>query len=95
MLDKGTFDAISLSEEKDSQGRRLFEGYCERVLPLVRRGGIFLLTSCNWTESELRSWFENSESSDGFRVVGKVEYRTFSFGGAKGQTISTLCFRRA
>ncbi|KAL2680787.1 hypothetical protein Neosp_008390 [[Neocosmospora] mangrovei] len=94
VLDKGTFDAISLSDEKDAQGRRLCEGYRERVLQLVRRGGIFLVTSCNWTESELRSWFERRDG-EGFDVVGRVEYRSFSFGGAKGQTISTLCFRRA
>ncbi|KAJ4192274.1 Protein-lysine N-methyltransferase efm4 [Fusarium falciforme] len=94
VLDKGTFDAISLSDEKDAQGRRLCEGYRERVLQLVRRGGIFLVTSCNWTESELRSWFERRDG-EGFDVVRRVEYRTFSFGGAKGQTISTLCFRRA
>ncbi|CVL01230.1 related to anther-expressed protein SLL2-S9 [Fusarium mangiferae] len=93
VLDKGTFDAISLSDEKDAQGRRLCECYRERVLPLVRKGGIFLVTSCNWTETELRGWFEKT-SEEGFQVVGRVEYRSFSFGGHKGQTISTLCFRR-
>ncbi|KNB08708.1 hypothetical protein FOXG_09469 [Fusarium oxysporum f. sp. lycopersici 4287] len=93
VLDKGTFDAISLSDEKDAQGRRLCECYRERVLPLVRKGGVFLVTSCNWTETELRGWFEKT-SEEGFQVVGRVEYRSFSFGGHKGQTISTLCFRR-
>jgi SAM-dependent methyltransferase len=93
VLDKGTFDAISLSDEKDAQGRRLCECYRERVLPLVRKGGIFLVTSCNWTETELKGWFEKTDA-EGFDVVGRVEYRSFSFGGHKGQTISTLCFRR-
>ncbi|KAK0385758.1 hypothetical protein NLU13_6935 [Sarocladium strictum] len=94
VLDKGTFDAISLSDEKDSQGRRLFESYRNRVLPLVKPGtGLFVLTSCNWTEEELRKWFV-TEGDDGFEVASRVEYRTFSFGGVKGQTISTLCFRR-
>ncbi|KAM5345513.1 hypothetical protein ACJ41O_011375 [Fusarium nematophilum] len=94
VLDKGTFDAISLSDERDAQGRRLCEAYRERVLPLVRKGGIFLVTSCNWTEPELLSWFERQDD-EGFRVVGRVEYPTFSFGGVKGQTITTLCFCRA
>lgn len=97
VLDKGTFDAISLSDEKDGQGRRLCEGYRDRVLPLVKPGtGLFVLTSCNWTEEELRSWFarKEGEEGDGFEVASRVEYRTFSFGGVKGQTISTLCFRR-
>lgn len=93
VLDKGTFDAISLSDEKDGQGRRLCEGYRDRVLQLVKKGGIFLITSCNWTETELKSWFERT-AGEGFEVVGRVEYRSFSFGGVKGQTISTLCFRR-
>ncbi|KAI1743608.1 hypothetical protein F4680DRAFT_456748 [Xylaria scruposa] len=122
VLDKGTFDAISLSAETldnvDADGglRRISEAYGARVLPLVREGGLFLITSCNWTEAELRSWFEEGSSSSsavqkiptstetggtqqerefwGFEVVGRVEYRSFSFGGVKGQTISSLCFRK-
>ena len=109
VLDKGTFDAISLSDELDAHGRRLCEGYRERVLALVRPGGLFLVTSCNWTEEELTSWFVRGESQrpaavaaatttgaedGGFEVAGRVQYRTFSFGGAKGQTISTMCFKK-
>lgn len=103
VLDKGTFDAISLSSATDDAGRRVSEGYRGRVLELVKEGGFFLVTSCNWTEEELRPWFEGSRDSgrvDGadenavFEKVGRVEYPSFSFGGVKGQTISTLCFRK-
>ncbi|KAI0539827.1 hypothetical protein GGR58DRAFT_201966 [Xylaria digitata] len=125
VLDKGTFDAISLSAETldgtdntdthvnantatDDMGmrpRRIHEAYGARILPLVREGGLFLITSCNWTEAELRSWFEgdgavyttptaHEPAYWGFEVVGRVEYRSFCFGGAKGQTISSLCFRK-
>ncbi|KAI1808742.1 S-adenosyl-L-methionine-dependent methyltransferase [Daldinia bambusicola] len=105
VLDKGTFDAISLSSETDpSTGRRVSESYRARVAPLVRDGGLFLVTSCNWTEEELRSWFEGprkdgeeeDEEAKGWRfdLIGRVEYPSFSFGGVKGQTISSLCFRK-
>ncbi|KAK6952823.1 hypothetical protein Daesc_005117 [Daldinia eschscholtzii] len=113
VLDKGTFDAISLSSETDPQtGRRASESYRARVAPLVRDGGLFLVTSCNWTEEELKSWFEGprkegEEDGDGdgdeeeemeggwrFDLVGRVEYPSFSFGGVKGQTISSLCFKK-
>ncbi|OLN81807.1 Protein-lysine N-methyltransferase EFM4, partial [Colletotrichum chlorophyti] len=97
VLDKGTFDAICLSDEKDAQGRRICEGYRGRVLRLVKPGGLLLITSCNWTEEELKAWFEGpaSEGDVGrFVAVGKVEYPSFTFGGAKGQTISSLCFQR-
>ena len=90
VVDKGTFDAISLSEERDGRGRRVCEGYKDRIVPLVRRRGLFLVTSCNWTEEELRGWFEGGE----LEVLGKVEYRSFSFGGRKGQTVCSICFRR-
>ncbi|KAE8448401.1 hypothetical protein EG329_009465 [Mollisiaceae sp. DMI_Dod_QoI] len=90
VLDKGTFDAISLSEERDAQGRRICEGYKERIVPLVRAGGIFLVTSCNWTEDELRSWFEGEQ----LEYVDTIKYKSFSFGGRKGQTISSVCFRK-
>ena len=90
VLDKGTFDAISLSEEKDDMGRRVCEGYKERVVPLVREGGIFLVTSCNWTQEELIAWFKGGE----LEYVDTIKYKTFSFGGMKGQAISSVCFRK-
>jgi hypothetical protein len=100
VLDKGTFDAISLSDELDAQGRRLNEAYRDRIWRLVRpSGGLFLITSCNWTETELQQWFEGVGAAEGaetggLQVAARVQYRTFSFGGVKGQTISTICFRR-
>lgn len=97
VLDKGTFDAISLSEDRDEQGRRICEGYKARVLRLVKKGGLFLVTSCNWTEAELEGWFgHGSGDVEGasFVNIGRVKYPSFSFGGVKGQTISTLCFQR-
>jgi EEF1A lysine methyltransferase 2 len=90
VLDKGTFDAISLSEERDQNGCRICEGYKEQVVPLIRDGGILLVTSCNWTEEELRAWFEG----DGLEYLDTIRYKSFSFGGKEGQTISSICFRR-
>lgn len=102
VLDKGTFDAISLSAGVDARtGRRVAESYRDRVLPLVRPGGLFLVTSCNWTEDELARWFvpprdaAAAAAADArFEQVGRVDYPSFSFGGVKGSTISTLCFRK-
>lgn len=92
ILDKGTFDAISLSTTTSEQ-QHPCEIYRRRLLQLLSSGGIFLITSCNWTEPELRAWF--ADDADGeLSVVGRVDYPTFTFGGVKGQTISTLCFRR-
>lgn len=99
VLDKGTFDAISLSRERDASGLRICEAYKGRVLKLVKPNGVFLVTSCNWTEGELKAWFEEEgetedENTGNFAQVGRVQYPSFSFGGVKGQTISTLCFQR-
>lgn len=90
VLDKGTFDAISLSEERDSRGRRICEGYVERVVPLIRDGGILLITSCNWTEEELIAWFQGED----LKYLDTIKYKNFSFGGQKGQTISSVCFKK-
>ena len=90
VLDKGTFDAISLCEEKDAEGKRVCEGYRGRVEGLVRRGGLLLVTSCNWTEEELRAWF----ASDELVLDGRIRYPTFNFGGRSGQSISSVCFKR-
>ncbi|CAO2653147.1 Nn.00g025580.m01.CDS01 [Neocucurbitaria sp. VM-36] len=90
VLDKGTFDAICLSQDTDAQGRRICEGYREKVEPLVKRGGRFLITSCNWTEEELRGWFGGGE----LVFEGKVKYPSFTFGGQTGSSVVTLCFKR-
>jgi SAM-dependent methyltransferase len=92
VLDKGTFDAICLSQETDEQGRRISEGYREKVQPLVKEGGRFLITSCNWTEEELRGWFEGESS--GLVFEDKVKYPSFTFGGKTGSSVVTLCFKK-
>ncbi len=90
VLDKGTFDAVSLSDEEDENGRRICEGYRDRVEKMVKRGGLLLVTSCNWTEAELRDWFGGGD----LLFEGRVKYPKFSFGGGTGQSISSACFRR-
>lgn len=90
VLDKGTFDAICLSQDLDAQGRRVCEGYKARVEPLLKQGGRFLITSCNWTEEELRDWFDNG----GLIFDGRVNYPRFTFGGKTGSSVVTLCFRK-
>ncbi|UKZ69060.1 uncharacterized protein TrAtP1_010071 [Trichoderma atroviride] len=84
ILDKGTFDAISLSTTTSSeQQQHPCEIYRRRLLQLLSHGGIFLITSCNWTEPELRAWF--ADDADGeLSVVGRVDYPTFTFGGGQG-----------
>ncbi|KAF4613653.1 hypothetical protein D9613_007919 [Agrocybe pediades] len=56
LLDKGTYDAIALGE-KDEEGRSPAAKYPARVSRLLKPGGLFLITSCNFTESELKTSF--------------------------------------
>lgn len=90
VLDKGTFDAVSLSQQTDIRGRRLCEGYKDRVEDLVKEGGKLLVTSCNWTEAELKRWFRGGS----LEAVGRIEYPVFSFGGQTGQSVCSVCFQK-
>ncbi|KAJ9612290.1 Protein-lysine N-methyltransferase efm4 [Cladophialophora chaetospira] len=107
VLDKGTFDAISLSSatstDETGRERRICELYPSRVLDLVRLGGFLLLTSCNWTEAEVISWFTGASANaaqDGaaqnfrFEVFDTIKYPVFEFGGQKGQGVASVCFRK-
>lgn len=91
VLDKGTFDAISLSGDVEG-GRRVFEQYPGRIVRLVRPGGLFIVTSCNWTGEEILSLF----NVPGLRphVPGEIRYPSFRFGGSSGQSICTKVFER-
>ncbi|OMJ19633.1 Protein-lysine N-methyltransferase mettl10 [Smittium culicis] len=50
---------------------------------------VFLITSCNWTEDELVSMF----GSYGFDFFGRIKHRSFTFGGVKGSTVSSVAFK--
>lgn len=99
VLDKGTFDAISLSSEtmNDQHGRerRICEAYPEKVARMVKHGGYLLITSCNWTQEEVLKWFTEGTTVEGlFEVHKTLKYPVFEFGGQKGQGVASVCFQR-
>lgn len=109
VLDKGTFDAISLSSATvvdpatNNTERRICELYPSKVLAMVRPGGFLLVTSCNWTEEEVVSWFtgasaaaegEGDAAAARFEVYDTIKYPVFEFGGQKGQGVASVCFRK-
>ena len=81
VVDKGTFDAISLSETA-SKDKVM---YVENVGRMLQSDGLLLITSCNWVESELVNHF-----SDKFTLKQTVPTPTFTFGGKTGST-TTFC----
>lgn len=101
VLDKGTFDAISLSSATivdpiSGEQRRVCELYPAKVARLVNQGGFLLVTSCNWTEDEVIRWFTNLDSSTEVKleVYDRIKYPVFEFGGQKGQGVASVCFKR-
>ncbi|KAF9925869.1 hypothetical protein FBU30_004425 [Linnemannia zychae] len=125
MLDKGTYDAISLHQknkiaavaaaaaaeqseadagkveeestakstialaENDDSMEELADRYPKRVASMMRDDGRLLITSCNWTQPELIQRF-----SQYFEYESHLKYPTFTFGGVKGQTISSVIFKK-
>ncbi|CAG0903489.1 unnamed protein product, partial [Cyprideis torosa] len=83
--DKGTFDAISF----DSSQRVT---YAEKISSLLLPSGRLILTSCNWTEKELKHIFQ--DASVLLEDVGTVAHPSMQFGGQCGQTVSTVVFRK-
>ena len=98
ILDKGTFDAISLSSDTVTDGngkeKKAFETYPSKVANMVRPGGYFLLTTCNWTEEEVLKQFLAGEMQGVFEVFHKIKYPVYQFGGQQGQGVASVCFRR-
>ncbi|XP_035775643.1 EEF1A lysine methyltransferase 2-like [Anopheles albimanus] len=84
--DKGTYDAISLHPE-DSKTMR--HHYIASVYRLLRDDGIFVLTSCNWTESELVKSFEER-----FNLRTVIPTPTFKFGGKVGSVVTSIVFTK-
>ncbi|KAF9347182.1 hypothetical protein BGX26_001323 [Mortierella sp. AD094] len=121
LLDKGTYDAISLHQknkrdaaiaaaaaaeeeeeedetkpkddivlaENDDNMEELADRYPKRVASMMHDDGRLLITSCNWTQAELIQRFANV-----FEYDSHIKYPTFTFGGVKGQTISSVIFKK-
>ncbi|KAF9379910.1 hypothetical protein BGX21_002521 [Mortierella sp. AD011] len=121
LLDKGTYDAISLHQknkrdaaisaettaegdekeektkpkddivlaENDDNMEELADRYPKRVASMMHDDGRLLITSCNWTQAELIQRFANV-----FEYDSHIKYPTFTFGGVKGQTISSVVFKK-
>ncbi|AET39383.1 Efm4p Ecym_4320 [Eremothecium cymbalariae DBVPG len=85
VLDKGTLDAIALTEE----GRTAVEKYASVVDRVLEHNGVFLITSCNFTEEEL---VEIVEGASSLRKWRHIEYPAFVFGGVKGSVLCSVAF---
>ena len=57
VLDKGTSDAISLNGDLEETERNA--KYATKVHSMLEKEGLFLITSCNWTEEELIEKFKH------------------------------------
>ncbi|KAF9019489.1 S-adenosyl-L-methionine-dependent methyltransferase [Hymenopellis radicata] len=91
LLDKGTYDAIALGE-KDEQRRSPAYQYPQRAARLLKDGGFFLITSCNFTEDELKASFVTPDT--GFIYHSRIKHRSFSFGGISGSVVSSVAFKK-
>lgn len=96
IVDKGTFDAISLnpefnSLEKVSKTKIIADSFKTTLKTLLssNEDSRFIITSCNWTSTELGHIFGPE-----FEPVGEIEHTKFMFGGKSGQDVSTLIFKQ-
>ncbi|XP_051234361.1 EEF1A lysine methyltransferase 2 [Dicentrarchus labrax] len=85
-IDKGTFDAISLTPDNAKEGKKL---YVQAVKDVLKDKGFFAITSCNWTKEQLLDRF-----SEGFEFVQELPTPNFQFGGKTGNSVTALIFKR-
>lgn len=83
--DKGTYDAVSLSENV-TMNRDL---YLNSVFNSLNDDGFFIITSCNWTESELEKHFSSK-----FICYKHIPTPQFKFGGKVGSLVTTLVLKK-
>ncbi|KIM33375.1 hypothetical protein M408DRAFT_153537 [Serendipita vermifera MAFF 305830] len=99
LLDKGTFDAMALYSSNDEAPGKLDDGnnhptniYPSRVAQLLKPGGYFLITSCNFTEKEIITHFTEKETS--LKYHSRIAHPQFTFGGKSGSACCTVAFRK-
>ncbi|KAL1258308.1 hypothetical protein QQF64_011552, partial [Cirrhinus molitorella] len=85
-IDKGTFDAISLSPEDREEAKTR---YLNSLRTVMQPDGFFIITSCNWTKEQLLQIFK-----PGFGLVRELPTPRFQFGGVTGNSVTALVFKR-
>ncbi|TRY55382.1 hypothetical protein DNTS_034403 [Danionella cerebrum] len=85
-IDKGTFDAISLSPEDREEAKKR---YVASLRTVMRPNSFFIITSCNWTKEQLLQIFKH-----GLELVHELPTPLFQFGGVTGNTVTALVFKR-
>ena len=89
VLDKGTLDAIALSGLTVGENNQpVVEVYSTVIGKILKSNGIFLITSCNFTQEELIKIITKGE----LEVWETIKYPVFEFGGVKGSTICSVAF---
>ncbi|CCG84209.1 protein of unknown function [Taphrina deformans PYCC 5710] len=93
VLDKGTFDAISLSDGETDEGVKLSQSYARSVVRLMKKDAKLIVTSCNWTREELirRLTVDGALKVHAFFKTPK---QAFQFGGRKGYSTSQVVFTK-
>lgn len=106
IFDKGTFDAVCLrpASENINDHQRIDEivrRYRQGVGQILKNNGRLVITSCNWSQSELIQLFCSGKSilplsinSLEFETAGTIDHPKFQFGGAVGQVVSTVIFMK-
>uniref|UniRef100_A0A182PHP5 Protein-lysine N-methyltransferase n=1 Tax=Anopheles epiroticus TaxID=199890 RepID=A0A182PHP5_9DIPT len=84
--DKGTYDAISLHPE---DAKTMRAQYIANVHRMLQDDGLFVLTSCNWTEGELVTSFAGL-----FKLRSVIPTPTFKFGGKVGSVVTSIVFEK-
>ncbi|CAH2064867.1 unnamed protein product, partial [Iphiclides podalirius] len=82
--DKGTYDAISLNPENAKENR---QKYIAQASEMLAGNGLFVITSCNWTEDELLKHF-----SEKMKMKCVIPTPQFTFGGKVGSMVSSVAF---
>lgn len=84
ILDKGTYDAISLSYNAKTNRAT----YIKNIHSFLKPTGCLILTSCNWTKDELMEQFKNY-----FELQYVIPTPEFKFGGKVGSVVTIVVFK--
>jgi SAM-dependent methyltransferase len=89
IIDKGTFDSISLNE-KSQENQQI---YIKNIKNLLEDyDSYFIITSCNFTKNELLQFFHHKDSN--LAYYSEIKYPTLKFGGKEGSQVTTIVFTK-